>query len=146
MGKSKKSSSRLFAVQILYEMEINGKSFEVIQKRFKEESFFEIEKINDLGSPSKTYIEILVKGVSNNQDKVDNIIKDNLVNWSLSRINSIARAILRTSVFELLDVNDVPDKVVFNEYIEIAKFFFDGDEPSFINAVLDSVSKNYEGL
>jgi len=146
MGKSKKSSSRLFAVQILYEMEINGKSFEVIQKRFKEESFFEIEKINDLGSPSKTYIEILVKGVSNNQDKVDNIIKDNLVNWSLSRINSIARAILRTSVFELLDVNDVPDKVVFNEYIEIAKFFFDGDEPSFINAVLDSVSKNYKGL
>ena len=146
MGKSKKSSSRLFAVQILYEMEINGKSFEVIQKRFKEESFFEIEKINDLGSPSKTYIEILVKGVSNNQDKVDNIIKDNLVNWSLSRINSIARAILRTSVFELLDVNDVPNKVVFNEYIEISKFFFDGDEPSFINAVLDSVSKNYKGL
>ena len=146
MGKSKKSSSRLFAVQILYEMEINGKSFEVIQKRFKEESFFEIEKINDLGSPSKTYIEILVKGVSNNQDKVDNIIKDNLVNWSLSRINSIARAILRTSVFELLDVNDVPNKVVFNEYIEIAKFFFDGDEPSFINGVLDSVSKNYKGL
>ena len=146
MGKSKKSSSRLFAVQILYEMEINGKSFEVIQKRFKEESFFEIEKINDLGSPSKTYIEILVKGVSNNQDKVDNIIKDNLVNWSLSRINSLARAILRTSVFELLDVNDVPNKVVFNEYIEIAKFFFDGDEPSFINGVLDSVSKNYKGL
>jgi N utilization substance protein B len=146
MGKSKKSSSRLFAVQILYEMEINGKSFEVIQKRFEEESFFEIEKINDLGSPSKAYIEILVKGVSNNQDKVDNIIKDNLVNWSLSRINSLARAILRTSVFELLDVNDVPNKVVFNEYIEIAKFFFDGDEPSFINGVLDSVSKNYKGL
>jgi len=146
MATSKKRSSRLFAIQILYEMEINGKSFEIIQKRFEEESFFEIEKINDLGSPSKTYIEILVKGVSNNQEKVDNIIKDNLVNWSLSRINSIARAILRTSVFELLDVNDVPDKVVFNEYIEIAKFFFDGDEPSFINAVLDSVSKNYKGL
>jgi len=146
MATSKKSSARLFAVQILYEMEINGKSFEVIQKRFEEESFFEIEKINNLGSPSKTYIEMLVKGVSNNQDKVDNIIKDNLVNWSLSRINSIARAILRTSVFELLDVNDVPNKVVFNEYIEISKFFFDGDEPSFINAVLDSVSKNYKGL
>ena len=146
MATSKKSSARLFAVQILYEMEINGKSFEVIQKRFEEESFFEIEKINNLGSPSKTYIEMLVKGVSNNQDKVDNIIKDNLVNWSLSRINSIARAILRTSVFELLDVNDVPNKVVFNEYIEISKFFFDGDEPSFINGVLDSVSKNYKGL
>jgi len=146
MGKSKKSSSRLFSVQMLYEMEINGKSFEVIQKRFDGDSFFEIEKINNLGSPNKNYIVKLVKGVSKHQDKIDNIIKDNLVNWSLSRIDSLARAILRASVFELLDINDVPNKVVFNEYIEIAKFFFDGDEPSFINAVLDSVSKNYKGL
>jgi len=146
MGKSNKSSSRLFSVQILYEMEINGKSFEKIKKRFSEESFFELEEINDLGKPNFNYIEKLVKGVSQNQDKIDTIIKDNLVGWSLARIDSLARAILRVSVFELLDDNNVPKKVVFNEYIEIAKFFFDADEPSFINAILDTVSKNYKGL
>ena len=146
MGKSKKSSSRLFSVQIIYEMEINGKSFEKIKKRFSEESFFELEEINDLGKPDINYIEKLVKGVSQNQDKIDKIIKDNLVGWSLARINSLARAILRVSVFELLDDNGVPEKVVFNEYIEITKFFFDDDEPSFINAILDTVSKNYKGL
>ena len=146
MGKSKKSSSRLFSVQIIYEMEINGKSFEKIKKRFSEESFFELEKINDLGKPDINYIEKLVKGVSQNQDKIDKIIKDNLVGWSLARIDSLARAILRVSVFELLDDNSVPEKVVFNEYIEITKFFFDDDEPSFINAILDTVSKNYKGL
>ncbi len=146
MGKSKKSSSRLFSVQIIYEMEINGKSFEKIKKRFSEESFFELEEINDLGKPDINYIEKLVKGVSQNQDKIDKIIKDNLVGWSLARIDSLARAILRVSVFELLDDNNVPEKVVFNEYIEITKFFFDDDEPSFINAILDTVSKNYKGL
>ncbi len=146
MGKSKKSSSRLFSVQIIYEMEINGKSFEKIKKRFSEESFFELEEINDLGKPDINYIEKLVKGVSQNQDKIDKIIKDNLVGWSLARIDSLARAILRVSVFELLDDNSVPEKVVFNEYIEITKFFFDDDEPSFINAILDTVSKNYKGL
>ena len=146
MGKSNKSSSRLFSVQILYEMEINGKSFEKIKKRFSEESFFELEEINDLGKPNVNYIEKLVKGVSQNQDKIDMIIKDNLVGWSLVRINSLARAILRVSIFELLDDNNVPKKVVFNEYIEIAKFFFDADEPSFINAILDTISKNYKGL
>ncbi len=146
MGKSKKSSSRLFSVQIIYEMEINGKSFEKIKKRFSEESFFELEKINDLGKPDINYIEKLVKGVSQNQNKIDKIIKDNLVGWSLARIDSLARAILRVSVFELLDDNSVPEKVVFNEYIEITKFFFDDDEPSFINAILDTVSKNYKGL
>ena len=146
MGKSKKSSSRLFSVQIIYEMEINGKSFEKIKKRFSEESFFELEEINDLGKPNVNYIEKLVKGVSQNQDKIDMIIKDNLVGWSLVRIDSLARAILRVSVFELLDDNNVPEKVVFNEYIEITKFFFDDDEPSFINAILDTISKNYKGL
>ena len=146
MGKSNKSSSRLFSVQILYEMEINGKSFEKIKKRFSEESFFELEEINDLGKPDINYIEKLVKGVSQNQDKIDKIIKDNLVGWSLARIDSLARAILRVSVFELLDDNNVPEKVVFNEYIEITKFFFDDDEPSFINAILDTISKNYKGL
>ena len=146
MGKSKKSSSRLFSVQIIYEMEINGKSFEKIKKRFSEESFFELEEINDLGKPDINYIERLVKGVSQNQDKIDKIIKDNLVGWSLARIDSLARAILRVSVFELLEDNNVPEKVVFNEYIEITKFFFDDDEPSFINAILDTISKNYKGL
>jgi len=146
MGKSKKSSSRLFSVQILYEMELNGKSFENIKKRFSEESFFELEEINDLGKPNFDYIEELVKGVSQNQNKIDKIINDNLVGWSLERIDSLARAILRVSVFELLDNNSVPEKVVFNEYIEITKFFFDADEPSFINAVLDTVSKNYKGF
>ena len=146
MGKSKKSSSRLFSVQIIYEMEINGKSFEKIKKRFSEESFFELEEINDLGKPDINYIEKLVKGVSQNQNKIDKIIKDNLVGWSLARIDSLARAILRVSVFELLDDNNVPEKVVFNEYIEITKFFFDDDEPSFINAILDTISKNYKGL
>ena len=79
-------------------MEINGKSFEKIKKRFSEESFFELEEINDLGKPDINYIEKLVKGVSQNQDKIDKIIKDNLVGWSLARINSLARAILRVSV------------------------------------------------
>ena len=64
MGNSNKSSSRLFAVQILYEMELNGKSFEVIQRRFSDDSFVELEKINNQGKPNKSYIEKLVKGAS----------------------------------------------------------------------------------
>ena len=70
MATSKKSSSRLFAIQILYEMELNGKSFEVIQKRFSDDSFIELEKINNQGKPNKSYIEKLVKGTLENQKKI----------------------------------------------------------------------------
>ena len=65
-----------------------------------------------------------------------------LKNWKLSRIESLVRSILRISIYELLYETNVPKKVIFNEYIEIAKFFFDGEESSLINAVLDAVSKN----
>ena len=142
MGNSNKSSSRLFAVQILYEMELNGKSFEVIQKRFSDDYFSELEKINNQGKPNKSYIEKLVKGTSINQKKIDDLISLNLKNWKLSRIESLVRSILRISIYELLYETTVPKKVIFNEYIEIAKFFFDGEESSLINAVLDAVSKN----
>ncbi len=75
MGNSNKSSSRLFAVQILYEMELNGKSFEVIQKSFSDDYFSELEKINNQGKPNKSYIEKLVKGTSKNQKKIDDLNK-----------------------------------------------------------------------
>ena len=123
-------------------MELSGKSFEVIQRRFSDDSFMELEKINNQGKPNKSYIEKLVKGASKNQNNVDDLINKNLKNWKLSKIESLIRSILRISVYELIYEDNIPKKVIFNEYIEIAKFFFDGEEPSFINAVLDTISKN----
>ena len=119
----KKSSSRLISVQILYEMEINGKSFELISKRFSKKYFSEIMSSKNNVMPDKSYIKHIVKGVSLHQKKIDKIINENLEKWSLPRIDSLARAILRSAVYELLSPNDVPDKVVFNEYIEISKLF-----------------------
>ncbi|MEE3165585.1 MAG: transcription antitermination factor NusB [Pseudomonadota bacterium] len=140
----KKSSSRLISVQILYEMEINGKSFELISKRFSKKYFSEIMSSKNDVMPDKSYIKHIVKGVSLHQKKIDIIINENLEKWSLPRIDSLARAILRSAVYELLSPNDVPDKVVFNEYIEISKLFFSSDEPSFINGILDTIAnKDY---
>ena len=140
----KKSSSRLISVQILYEMEINGKSFELISKRFSKKYFSEIMSGKNNVMPDRRYIKDIVKGVSLHQKKIDGIINENLEKWSLPRIDSLARAILRSAVYELLSPNDVPDKVVFNEYIEISKLFFSSEEPSFINGILDTIaSKDY---
>tara|TARA_B100001245_G_scaffold233726_1_gene218006 strand:+ start:1498 stop:1947 length:450 start_codon:yes stop_codon:yes gene_type:complete len=140
----KKSSSRLISVQILYEMEINGKSFELISKRFSKEYFSEIMSDKNNVMPDKNYIKDIVKGVSLYQKKIDIVINENLEKWSLPRIDSLVRAILRSAVYELLSANGVPNKVVFNEYIEISKLFFSADEPSFINGILDTIAnKDY---
>ena len=59
----KKSSSRLISVQILYEMEINGKSFELISKRFSKEYFSEIMSDKNNVMPDKNYIKDIVKAL-----------------------------------------------------------------------------------
>ena len=142
MVNSKKSSSRLFAVQILYEMELNDKSYELILEALSDDYFLELEKINNNGKPSKNYIEKLIKGVSNNQKEIDELISRNLTNRKLSNLDSLMRSILRISVYELIYEFKIPKKVVLNEYIEIAKLFFNGEEPSLINAVLDVILKD----
>jgi N utilization substance protein B len=56
-------------------------------------------------------------------------------------VDSILRAILRCGMFELVARRDVPAKVVIDEYIAVAGAFFGGDEPGFVNAVLDSLAR-----
>ena len=62
-------------------------------------------------------------------------------NWTLARVDSILRAILRAGGLELVARRDVPAKVVIDEYVGIAHDFFAGDEPGFVNAALDAMAR-----
>lgn len=138
---NKKSSARLFAVQILFEMEINGKKINNILERLTDEYLIEISRLNKTEKADKNHLIKILKGVTKNQKDIDLNINDNLIGWSLSRIDSVSRAILRSALYELRECNDIPVKVIINEYIEISKSFFEGDEPNFINGILDKISK-----
>ena len=140
---NKKSSARLFAVQILFEMEINGKKINNILERLTDEYLIEISRLNKTEKADKSHLIKILKGVIKNQKDIDLNIKDNLIGWSLSRIDSVSRAILRSALYELRECNDIPVKVIINEYIEISKSFFEGEEPNFINGILDKISKIY---
>ena len=140
---NKKSSARLFAVQILFEMEINGKKINNILERLTDEYLIEISRLNKTEKADKNHLIKILKGVTKNQKDIDLNINDNLIGWSLSRIDSVSRAILRSALYELRECIDIPVKVIINEYIEISKSFFEGDEPNFINGILDKISKIY---
>ena len=140
---NKKSSARLFAVQILFEMEINGKKINNILERLTDEYLIEISRLNKTEKADRSHLIKILKGVTKSQKDIDLNINDNLIGWSLSRIDSVSRAILRSALYELRECNDIPVKVIINEYIEISKSFFEGDEPNFINGILDKISKIY---
>ena len=73
----------------------------------------------------------------------DDLIASAAVQWKLSRLSHVDRAILRMAVYQLRFCSeDIPPKVAINEAIEIAKKFSAEQSPRFVNGVLDAVLKH----
>jgi len=83
----------------------------------------------------------LVAGTIENITFVDNMIKDHLVNWDITRINRVDLAILRISVYTLLYQDDIPPSIVIDEAIGISLEFGTDDSYKFINGILDNINK-----
>ncbi len=106
----------------------------------KEEDFLaRIERMEDLSFSS--YSKELISGVLKKRDELDSKIKLYLKNWEIERISKILIAILEISFYEILYVDDVDFPVSINEAVELAKKYFGGDGPSFVNGVLGSFVK-----
>jgi N utilization substance protein B len=77
------------------------------------------------------------------QSRVDAAVARHLAQgWRLERLDATVRAILRAGTYELANRADVPTEVVINEYVEVAKSFFEESEPGFVNGALDAVARD----
>ncbi|KAB8128471.1 transcription antitermination factor NusB [Gracilibacillus oryzae] len=81
----------------------------------------------------------LVNGVVQNKEEIDEKISANLQKWSLNRLATVERTLLRIATYELFYAQDAPSSVVINEAIEIAHIFGDDKSGKFINGVLSKM-------
>jgi N utilization substance protein B len=131
-------ASRLAAVQALYQMELASGGAEEVADEFIAHRFEEFYDV----PPDADFFSAIVTGVPGHQVEIDRAIADCLSEkWTMARIDSILRAILRCASFELIARRDVPAKVVIDEYVAIARDFFAGDEPGFVNGALDTIAR-----
>jgi transcription antitermination factor NusB len=79
------------------------------------------------------------RGVADTRVELDETIKAVAVNWQVSRMPVIDRAVLRMGVYELLHMHDVPPKVTINEAVELAKKYSTEKSGAFVNGVLDKI-------
>ena len=132
-------SARLAAVQALYQMELTGEDAETVAQEFLDHRFQ--AEPGAMHLPDEPLFHAIVAGVPHRQAEIDRAIASCLgANWRLQRIDSILRAILRASAFELVGRKDVPARVVIDEYLEISHCFFGEEEAGFVNAVLDRLA------
>jgi len=143
VSASPRSVARLAAVQALYQMEAGGAGVEAVIREFSEHRFDrDIEGLTMSGADEAFFAD-LVRGVVEAQAQIDKAIVRRLAEgWRLERLDATVRAILRSGAFELAHRPDVPLEVVIDEYVELAKSFFDGPEPGFVNGSLDAVARD----
>jgi N utilization substance protein B len=125
---SARRKARKRALDFLYEADIrNGNAIDLLGTRGE----------SDL-SQSDYVMELLV-GVSNNKEKIDELITTYAQGWDMDRMPAIDRNILRIALFEILFKNDLDDQVAASEAVEIASELSTEDSAKYINGVLGRI-------
>ena len=86
------------------------------------------------------FFDTLTQGVLTHREAIDAAIAAHSKNWKVYRMSAVDRNAMRVAVFEILFLEEVPDKVAINEAIEIGKRYGTVDSGAFINGILDAVS------
>jgi N utilization substance protein B len=90
----------------------------------------------DESSEGRGFVRDLVLGTIENEDESDELIAPLLEGWTLERLPTIDRIILRMSAFELNHRKEIDAAVVINEAVELAKKFSTEDSGRYVNGVL----------
>lgn len=120
-------TAREKAMQILFQLDINDSST--------------AEAIEDFLGTDKgdQFLTTLVEGVTEHTVAIDDIIKKHLENWTIDRIASVEKTILRISIYEINYLDDIPISVSINEAVELAKKYGDEMSGKFVNGVLSKI-------
>ncbi|MBR0559633.1 transcription antitermination factor NusB [Neokomagataea anthophila] len=136
--------ARVAAVQALFQCEQSGDNAETVVDQFIRHrqitpaASFEDGHIPD--ADLKLFQDI-VRKTTWNQDEIDTIIVAALPStWQITRLDPVLRALLRAGTYEILKT-DTAERIVINEYMDVAHGFFSGDEPRMVNGLLDAVSR-----
>lgn len=140
--RNERSAARRAATQALYQIEMTSGDAEEVIMEFIDHRFGGDHETGFGVAHDEEFFGDIVRGVLCHQTDIDRDLSASLASgWTLRRLDSILRALLRAAAYELKKREDVPVKVVIDEYVELAKDFFDGEEPSFVNAVLDRLAR-----
>jgi N utilization substance protein B len=124
-----RTKARKRAVDVLYEAEVRSADRLAVLR----------DRIETGNPPVPEYTIELVEGVVEHSGRIDELIAAHATGWTLERLPDVDRAIMRMAVFELLWEGDVPDAVVIDEAVELAKTLSTDDSPAYVNGVLGAI-------
>lgn len=134
----------LFAMEFSPEAEIDA-TLKAAKDNLKEveETPFPV-KPEILGSRDIAYSKELVQGVKEHEKSIDEEIDGAAKEWSLERMSSLDKILLRVAVYEMFyAVDRTPHSVAINEVVELSKAYGGDETPGFINGILGALVKKH---
>ena len=137
-----RSNAREIVAHLIFEMNFTDDTAEQIVNAAMEPEYYEslaqeteiyAERPNQ---KQMEYIRAAVAGIQEKQEELDGYISKYAINWSVSRISKVARAILHVAMYESLYMEDVPVSAAINEAVELSRKYEDEDVVAFVNGIL----------
>jgi N utilization substance protein B len=121
--------------QFLYQCEMEKIYF------FSESHFQSFAQHTQIPDSIKSSVRSLAEQVLSRLTYWDGLVEPNLLQWSLDRLATVERCILRLAAAEL-DANQTPKKVVLNEAIELSKRFGTAESHKIVNGILNRLASD----
>lgn len=125
----KPHKARVLSMQALFQREFNERTVEEL-------SCFDWIDYRPAQAEMKMAVAI-IEGVLQNFEEIDDIIVHYSLNWDIKRISYVNRAILRISIFQMMQ-KKYPMKVIIDEAIKLAKDYAEDEAGRFVNGILDA--------
>jgi N utilization substance protein B len=127
-----RSKARKRALDVLYASDMRGESpVEALDRAIAEGE-----------APTNPYTATLVRGVVEQQARIDGLLGEYAEGWTLERMPAVDRNVLRLGLWELLYAEDVPDSVAISEAMALVRDLSTDESPQFVNGVLGNLSRN----
>lgn len=144
----KRGDARELAVHLIYGREFTGEEPEkVVSVRLEKEYYSLLKEENEIYGerPSRaqlSYIDMVVSGVANRTEELNDQIRRFSIGWDVSRISKLTRCVLQLAIYEILYVEDVPTGVAISEAVRLAKKYDGDDTGAFVNGILGSFARS----
>ncbi|MEQ8410940.1 MAG: transcription antitermination factor NusB [Erythrobacter sp.] len=142
-----RSSARLAAVQALYQQQMEKTPLTRLLDEFHQHRLGRTVDDDEHGDAVYAEAEVaffddVVRGVDARRAEIDAALTARLAGgWTLARLDKTMLQVLRAGAYELIARPDVPAAAAINEYVDVAKAFFDDREAKFVNGILDALAR-----
>ena len=105
-----------------------------------------INKETELTFPKhryKKFIKDVVNGTIERKELIQNLINKELKgDINENKTELMIKLMIMAAIYEFMFMHKTPVKVVISEYLKVSDFFTESNQKSFLNAILDKVSKS----